>query len=66
MNQDGIDIPEVGEQVLGQGYQPADAPRSVMGGQPASVAFYGEAPDMVSGVMRLDARIPTNVPSGTR
>jgi uncharacterized protein (TIGR03437 family) len=33
-------------------------------GQPAVVAFYGEAPGMVSGVMQLNVQIPAGVPSG--
>jgi uncharacterized protein (TIGR03437 family) len=33
-------------------------------GQQASIAFYGEAPGLVSGVMQLNVQIPTNVPSG--
>jgi len=35
-----------------------------IGGQPASVTFYGEAPGLVSGVMQLNVQIPANVPSG--
>jgi uncharacterized protein (TIGR03437 family) len=33
-------------------------------GQQASIAFYGEAPGLVSGVMQLNVQIPPNVPSG--
>jgi uncharacterized protein (TIGR03437 family) len=36
----------------------------LIGGQPASVAFYGEAPSFVSGVMQLNVQIPANVQSG--
>ena len=36
----------------------------LIGGQPASVPFYGEAPGLVSGVMQLNVQIPVNVPSG--
>ena len=32
-------------------------------GQQASIAFYGEAPGLVSGVMQLNVHIPTNIPS---
>jgi uncharacterized protein (TIGR03437 family) len=32
--------------------------------QPAYVAFYGEAPGLVSGVMQINVQIPANVPSG--
>jgi uncharacterized protein (TIGR03437 family) len=35
-----------------------------IGGQPAAVEFYGEAPGVVSGVMQLNVQIPWNVPSG--
>ena len=35
-----------------------------IGGQPAVVAFYGEAPGMVSGVMQLNVQIPANAASG--
>jgi uncharacterized protein (TIGR03437 family) len=37
----------------------------LIGGQPAYVAFYGEAPGIVSGVMQLNVQIPTSVPSGS-
>lgn len=36
----------------------------LINGQPASVAFYGEAPGLVSGVMQLNVQIPANAPSG--
>jgi uncharacterized protein (TIGR03437 family) len=36
----------------------------LIGGQPAFVAFYGEAPGLVSGVMQLNIQIPVNAPSG--
>jgi uncharacterized protein (TIGR03437 family) len=36
----------------------------IIGGQPAFVAFYGEAPGFVSGVMQLNVQIPANVPAG--
>jgi len=36
----------------------------LINGQPASIAFYGEAPGLVSGVMQLNVQIPANVPSG--
>jgi uncharacterized protein (TIGR03437 family) len=36
----------------------------LIGGQPATVAFYGEAPGVVSGVMQLKVLIPWNVVSG--
>jgi uncharacterized protein (TIGR03437 family) len=36
----------------------------LIGGQPASASFYGEAPGMVSGVMQLNVLVPANAPSG--
>jgi uncharacterized protein (TIGR03437 family) len=33
--------------------------------QPATVAWYGEAPTLVSGVLQLNVQIPANVPSGS-
>ena len=36
----------------------------LINGQPASIAFYGEAPTFVSGVMQLNIQIPANAPSG--
>jgi uncharacterized protein (TIGR03437 family) len=36
----------------------------LINGQPASVAFYGEAPGFVAGLMQLNVQIPANVPSG--
>jgi trimeric autotransporter adhesin len=36
----------------------------LIGGQPASVAFYSEAPGLVSGVMQLNVQIPESAPSG--
>src|ERR1017187_6470256 len=36
----------------------------LINGQPASVAFYGEAPGLVSGVMQLNVQIPANAPPG--
>jgi uncharacterized protein (TIGR03437 family) len=35
-----------------------------IGGQPAAVTFYGEAPGVISGVMQLSVRVPSNVPPG--
>jgi uncharacterized protein (TIGR03437 family) len=37
-----------------------------IGGLPANVAFYGEAPGMVAGVMQLNVQIPAAVASGTQ
>jgi uncharacterized protein (TIGR03437 family) len=36
----------------------------LIGDQPASVTFYGEAPGVVSGVMQLHVQIPSNVRPG--
>ena len=36
----------------------------LINGQPAYVAFYGEAPGLVSGVMQLNVQIPANLPPG--
>jgi uncharacterized protein (TIGR03437 family) len=44
--------------------QPVLPVRVLIGGQSASVEFYGEAPGLVSGVMQLNVRIPSNVPPG--
>jgi uncharacterized protein (TIGR03437 family) len=47
-----------------------NSPRPVLpvtvriGGQSATLAFYGEAPGLISGVMQLEVRIPANVPEG--
>jgi uncharacterized protein (TIGR03437 family) len=38
--------------------------RVLIGGQSASVASYGEAPGLASGVVQLAVQIPLNVPSG--
>ncbi|MEP6961343.1 MAG: hypothetical protein ABI995_04655, partial [Acidobacteriota bacterium] len=48
-------------------YTPAPvAPVAVrIGGQVATVLFYGEAPGLVSGVMQVNVRIPATVPVGT-
>jgi uncharacterized protein (TIGR03437 family) len=35
-----------------------------VGGKPANVSFYGEAPFLVSGVMQLNLDIPPDSPSG--
>jgi uncharacterized protein (TIGR03437 family) len=43
----------------------AGAPGVSIGGQPATVAFYGEAPGMVSGVMQLNVQIPAGLPGGS-
>jgi uncharacterized protein (TIGR03437 family) len=43
----------------------AGAPTVTVGGQPATVLFYGEAPGMVAGVMQLNVQIPAGLPSGS-
>jgi uncharacterized protein (TIGR03437 family) len=37
---------------------------ATVGGQPAAVSFYGEAPGLVAGVMQVNLVIPPNTPSG--
>jgi uncharacterized protein (TIGR03437 family) len=37
---------------------------ATVGGQPATVSFYGEAPGLVAGVMQVNLFIPPNTPSG--
>jgi uncharacterized protein (TIGR03437 family) len=37
---------------------------ALIGGQPATISFYGEAPGDVSGVMQVDVTIPPGTPSG--
>jgi uncharacterized protein (TIGR03437 family) len=44
--------------------QPVMPVSVLVGGQPATVAFYGEAPGVVSGVMQLTVLIPSNVVPG--
>jgi uncharacterized protein (TIGR03437 family) len=44
--------------------QPLLSPAVLVGGQPAFVAWYGEAPDLVSGVLQVNIQIPANAPSG--
>jgi uncharacterized protein (TIGR03437 family) len=36
----------------------------LINGQPALVAFYGEAPGLVSGVMQINVQIPVDAPAG--
>jgi len=40
------------------------APTVTIGGQPATVLFYGEAPSMVAGVMQFNVGIRAGLPSG--
>jgi len=44
--------------------EPLVAPQAFVGGQPATVVFYGEAPGMVAGAMQVNLVIPPNTPSG--
>ncbi len=44
--------------------QPLLAVAVLINGQPANVAFWGEAPSLVSGVMQINVQIPPNAPSG--
>jgi uncharacterized protein (TIGR03437 family) len=50
--------------VSGRTLQPVLPVAVLIGGQPASVVFYGEAPGVISGVMQLNVQIPSNIPSG--
>jgi len=44
--------------------QPLLSVAVLINGQPVSVAFYGEAPGLVAGVMQFNVQIPANAPSG--
>src|SRR5262249_37789750 len=37
---------------------------AVVGNQPATVTFYGEAPGLVAGVLQVNLMIPANTPPG--
>jgi uncharacterized protein (TIGR03437 family) len=37
---------------------------AVVGNQPATVTFYGEAPGLVAGILQVNLQIPPNTPSG--
>lgn len=41
-------------------------PSVTIGGQPAIVSFYGEAPGVVAGVLQINARVPTGLPPGNQ
>ncbi|MGP8244448.1 MAG: BACON domain-containing protein [Bryobacteraceae bacterium] len=45
--------------------QPLFIPAVTIGGQPATIQFYGEAPGAVAGVMQVNVYIPTAAASGT-
>jgi uncharacterized protein (TIGR03437 family) len=44
--------------------QPQVAPVVTIGGSPAQMSFYGEAPGLVSGVLQINAIVPSGLPSG--
>ena len=44
--------------------QPLNEPVVKIGGSTAQVSFYGEAPGMVSGVLQINAVVPTGLPAG--
>ena len=45
---------------------PVASPLTVaVGGQQATLAFYGEAPGLIAGVLQVNAQLPVNIPSGT-
>ena len=43
---------------------PAKAPTVLIGNQPATVSFYGEAPGLVSGVLQLNVVVPPGAGTG--
>lgn len=43
---------------------PLFQPSVLIGSAPATVAFYGEAPNLVSGVLQINAIVPQNAPLG--
>jgi uncharacterized protein (TIGR03437 family) len=44
--------------------QPLATPVVTVGGAPAQVSFYGEAPGLISGVLQINAIVPSASPSG--
>ena len=44
--------------------QPVLAPTVTVGGLPANIAFYGETPGVISGLLQINAVIPTGLPTG--
>jgi uncharacterized protein (TIGR03437 family) len=44
--------------------QPVQPLVVTVGGRPAAVTFFGEAPGMVSGAMQINALIPDGLPAG--
>jgi uncharacterized protein (TIGR03437 family) len=44
--------------------RPIATPTVTIGGQPAQIQFFGEAPGLVSGVLQINAVVPTNIGSG--
>jgi uncharacterized protein (TIGR03437 family) len=45
---------------------PGVQPHVLIGGQPATVSFYGEAPNIVSGVMQLNVIVPAGAGTGAQ
>ncbi len=45
---------------------PLDHVSVTIGGQPADISYAGEAPTLVSGVLQVNAKIPTNISSGNQ
>jgi uncharacterized protein (TIGR03437 family) len=44
--------------------QPVLPVTAQIGGQPAYVQFYGEAPNLIAGLMQVNLQIPANVSAG--
>jgi uncharacterized protein (TIGR03437 family) len=49
---------------VGQIPKPLLPVTALVGGQPATVSFYGEAPGLIAGVMQVNLVIPPSTPSG--
>ena len=45
--------------------QPLITPTVTIGGQAAKVHFYGEAPDLVSGILQINVEVPAGLPAGS-
>lgn len=64
---EGVTTPALpdGALVLSTPFSAPDGPVTVtIGGQPAQVLYAGAAPDLPTGVLQIDAQVPTGIPSG--